>query len=664
MANKDYLVKLMTTNFIAPLKKHFSLLTAALLICSIPALAQEKPASNLVQNPGFESGANDWSIPKNTAQVVNDVAHSGKSSLYYSNADASNYKMFTQKLDVHPGQHILFSAWVKGQNLTGKEGAGLFVQSYDGTQYIGGAFPSTLTGTFDWKLVKGEYSIPPSATSTTVGLYLRKGMTGAAWFDDVEVQVEQPVPFMSFLEYPHYRGMIESGDKTPWKFTVNINALSDWSDGNVNIKNVLTDSSGKVLLGRDFQTSSKDASVDITFTPPANLPLGDYMLKQTISDPNGNVGLEKECAIHVVVKMPKVYIDKEGFTVEDGKRIFPLGVYLGPTSDEDLQRIADGGFNTILSYGYGNGKDPEAYMQRAQKHNLNVVYSVKDMYPDLRNAGPDAFEKAAGYIKEMRDNPALLAWYTNDELGSEWLPKLGEMYTQVKQLDPNHPTFQVLYQMGILQKYFDVTDILGADPYPVGSADLTKTSTNTRVTMAAAHGARGVWIVPQLMDWAVYHEDRAPHPPSLDEMRNQAYQAIINGATGLIWYSYYDMMYEKAPRGNSTKNMELFNKRWADASSMAHEINALTPAILNGERVSLGVPVDAKVEAGALQYNGDLLLMLANPYYQEEKVTLPLPQGWTVAGANQGEIKSTSDHGNITFTLPSVGSGVFRLVKN
>jgi hypothetical protein len=182
--------------------------------------------------------------------------------------------------------------------------------------------------------------------------------------------------------------------------------------------------------------------------------------------------------------------------------------------------------------------------------------------------------------------------------------------------------------------------------------------------MAATHGARGVWIVPQMMDWAVYHEDRAPHPPSLDEMRNQAYQAIINGATGLIWYSYYDMMYEKAPRGNSTKNMELFNKRWADASSMAHEINALTPAILNGERVSLGVPVDAKVEAGALQYNGDLLLMLANPYYQEEKVTLPLPQGWTVAGANQGEIKSTSDHGNITFTLPSVGSGVFRLVKN
>jgi hypothetical protein len=645
-------------------QKYFYVAVSALLIGSIPALAQQATAPNLVKNPGFEDGAANWKITKDTANVVSDVAHSGKNSLNYTNTDAKNYKMFTQKLDVHPGQQIHFSVWVKGQNLTGKEGAGLFVQSYDNSKYIGGAFPSTLTGTFDWKLVKGEYSIPPSATSTTVGLYLRKGMTGTAWFDDVEVQVEQPVPFMSFLEYPNYRGMVRSGDKTPWKFTVNINALPDWQKGNVNIKNVLTDSQEKVLFERSFQTSSDDTSLDVEFQPPANLSLGDYTLKQTISDPNGKVGLEKTYAIHVVAKMPKVYIDKEGFTVDNGKRIFPLGVYLGPTADEDLQRIADGGFNTILTYGYGSGKDPQAYMQRAQNHNLKVVYSVKDMYPDLRKAGPDAFEKAAGYIKQMRDNPALLAWYTNDELGSEWLPKLETMYNQVKQLDADHPTFQVLYQMGIMQKYFGVTDVLGADPYPVGSADLTKTATNTRITMAAAHGARGVWIVPQLMDWAVYHADREQHPPSLDEMRNQAYQAIINGATGLIWYSYYDMMYEKAPRGESTKNMTLFNKRWADASSMAHEIDGITPAILNGERVSLDVPSDAKVEAGALQYKNELLILLANPYYQEEKITLALPGGWKIKDADQGGIKSTFNKGQATFTLPSVGSGVFRLVKN
>ena len=649
-------------------QKYFYLAVSALMVSTLPAVAQNatesKLAPNLVKNAGFEDGSTDWNIQKDTAVVVSDQAHSGKSSLYYTNTDAKRYKMFTQKLDVHPGQRILFSAWVKGQDIVGQEGAGLFVQSYDGDKYIGGAFPHTLNGTFDWKQVKGEYSIPPSTTSTSVGLYLRRGITGSVWFDDVEVSIEAPTPFMSFLEFPNYRGMVKQGDNSPWKFTININALPEWKKTNVTVENELTDSKGKVLFNKTFNTSSNDASTDITFQAPANLPIGDYTLKQIITAPDGAIGLEKQHAIHVVAKMPKVYIDKNGFTVVDGKRFFPLGVYLGPTADEDLQRISTGGFNTILAYGYGAGKDPQAYMDRAQKHNLKVVYSVKDMYPDLRKAGPDALEKAANYIKQMRDNPALLAWYTNDELAAEWLPKLEKMYTQVKVLDPNHPAFQVLYQIGILEKYFDVTDVLGTDPYPVGSADLTKTSSNTRITTAATHGAKGVWMVPQLMDWAVYHADRKQHPPTLDEMRNQAYQAIINGATGLIWYSYYDMMYEKYPRGENTKNMTLFNKRWADASSMAHEIDAITPAILQGNRVALDLPVDSKVEAGALQYKGDLLIMLANPYYEEEKITFALPNGWRIKDANQGEIKSTFKNGQATFTLPSVGSGVFRLVRN
>src|SRR5690606_27028312 len=155
------------------------------------------------------------------------------------------------------------------------------------------------------------------------------------------------------------------------------------------------------------------------------------------------------------------------------------------------------------------------------------------MYPNRHNYGDEAYDVAAKYIKDFRDNPVILGWYTNDELGESWLPQLHKMYSQVKQLDPNHPTFQVLYQMDLMQKYFPVTDILGADPYPVGSADLTKTSIDTRIAVDAARGANGVWMVPQMFDWGVLRENRKIHPPSRDEMRNQAYQMIINGATGL-----------------------------------------------------------------------------------------------------------------------------------
>jgi len=650
-------------------QKYFYLAFSSLMVTALPAFAQTftqpQLGPNLVKNAGFEEGTTGWNIPAGTAKTVSDVAHSGKSSLYYSNTDAARYKMFSQKLKVQPGQHLVFSVWVKGQNISGKEGAGLYVQSYANGKYIGGGFPSTITGTYDWQQVKGEYSVPANATDTSVGLYLRKGITGTAWFDDVEVRVEKPEPFASFLKYPNYRGTIVQDDHRPWNYLVRINADPEWTHAPVKISTELTDSAGKVLLKKENAVASSATTATVTLDAPRNLPLGKYTLTQRITDPEGEVRLTSRHTICVVQKMPKVYIDAEGFTVVDGKRFFPLGVYLGPTSDEDLARISGGGFNTILAYGYGSGKDPEAYMERAARHHLKVVYSVKDMYPNLRGASPDSLEKAAGYIKMMRDKPNLLGWYTNDELAASWLPQLQKMYDQVKELDPNHPAYQVLYQIGILEKYFDVTDVLGTDPYPVGSADLTKTSTNTRITISATHGAKGVWMVPQFMDWAVYHADRKQHPPTLDEMRNQSYQALINGATGLIFYSYYDMMYEKYPRGESTKNMELFKKRWADASSMAEEINKIIPIVLKGNnRVALDLPKNADVETGALRDGNQLLLMLANPYYETKSISFALPAGWAIKEATQGEIKSTFANGKATFTLPSVGSGVFRLVRN
>ena len=139
-----------------------------------------------------------------------------------------------------------------------------------------------------------------------------------------------------------------------------------------------------------------------------------------------------------------------------------MGIYLSPTNDDEMARVSAGGFNTILSYGYGNSKDAGAYLARAQKNNLKVVYSLKDMYPGRHGYGDEAFDIATNHIKTLRDNLALLAWYTNDELDTNWMAKLQKTYDLVKQLDPNHPAFQVLYQMDILEKYFNWYIILFA----------------------------------------------------------------------------------------------------------------------------------------------------------------------------------------------------------
>lgn len=104
-----FMMELLTAHH-AP--KHVWLFCFTLLLCALPSWSQGLPEPqadpNLVRNAGFENGATDWIVPADTAIVVNEHAHSGKSSLFYTNADPARYKLFSQRLDVQPGQHLLF----------------------------------------------------------------------------------------------------------------------------------------------------------------------------------------------------------------------------------------------------------------------------------------------------------------------------------------------------------------------------------------------------------------------------------------------------------------------------------------------------------------------------------------------------------------------------
>lgn len=647
-------------------------ITTVLHISPAPAqgIAVPQLGPNLVQNAGFEDGLTAWNIPANTAQVDKTTAHNGQNSLRYVNNDPHNYQLFIHDLPVHPGQNLQFSAWVKGQNISQayQRGAGIYVESSDAQgKYISGSYSIGYSGTFDWQLIKGEYTVPSNAVKVWVGLRLDRHFTGTVWFDDVEVHAIQTVPFTSFLLFPNYRGLLQQGDRTPWKIDIRTDTQPAWQKGEIQIKSTLADSSGKVLLTTTSKTGVETKETTITLHPPANLPPGEYLLKQEATDPDGHTVPLAQHAVHVVNRLPKVFIDPQGFTVVDGKRFFPMGIYLGPTEDEHLQRIADGGFNTILCYEYGNGKDPLAYLGRAEKHHLKVIYSLKDMYPGMRlSQNGDPFAVATDHLRLLRDNDTLLAWYINDELEAEWMPQLKKMYDQTVQLDPDHPAYQVMGQTTFeagrlrrLEKYFDVTDVLGIDHYMIGNAkDLTDNATDTRLTASATRGAKGVWMVPQIYD--IKSNSAEPHPPTRDEMRNEAYQSLINGATGLVFYSYFDLPYEN---NQTAPNQALFQQQWNDITAMVREINTVTPAVLQNHKVALSLPDQTRVEAAAWEYQDKLLILLANPYYQEEQLTLALPRGWKIDQAEQGEIKSTFANGQTTFTLPSIGSGIFQLVR-
>lgn len=180
-------------------------------------------SDELAKNGGFEIGAgmpDGWAVPAGYGAWDGDQRVSGAKSLRLTNGDAGVYHLVTQEVVCSPGALYTFSAQVKGKGLAaaqpGSNGAGIYLEYTDGEgNWLGGDYPTCQTGDFGWTRLGGRDPIPIGARRMTVGLYLRKGTTGTAWFDDVSVQAAAP-PLQSFLRSPNYHGLVARRDAAPW----------------------------------------------------------------------------------------------------------------------------------------------------------------------------------------------------------------------------------------------------------------------------------------------------------------------------------------------------------------------------------------------------------------------------------------------------------------
>ncbi|MBC7326636.1 hypothetical protein H5T87_00785 [bacterium] len=620
------------------------------ILCFIASFAKDEKTANLVVNGGFENSKGgiplDWSLPSDICTLDPDNPHSGKFSLRYTRTDDKDYRLVTQKLPCIPGKLYKVSVWVKGENIKGNpadQGAGFCIEWSDAEgKWLGGYYPSCISGTFNWTEISSLVRIPKEAKSVHITLYLRKGTTGTAWFDDVVVQ-RTAAPFSNIhLISPSYRGILQlpsKGKKALAKLTVNRDDY-DLVGATIRIRNFLMDRSGKSLAKSEEELSAEKEEIILSLPLP-ELKEGNYYWIIQILTGDRELATEN-IPIKVVRKMnEKVYIDEKGRLIVDGKPFFPLGLYLGPTDEEHLKRISEAGFNTILCYGYGAGENPKAYMDRAEKYGLKVIYSIKDFYegtPYFPQRGKSGLELAKEYVEELRNHPALLAWYINDELPVAYIPQLTAMFNLVKKLDPNHPQFQVLYEIPDLELYYNCTDIIGVDPYPIPSQPITMVSDWTRAAIKAMSNAKPVWVVPQIFDWSVYNPANTPREPTFEEKKNMFYQAIIQGAKGLIAYSYFDLL---RTTGGKEADKELFERRWKEVSYIAGEIKKLIPILLEGEDIPQlqGSIADGKVLIRGLSHKGIIYILVANTVSEDSQISISIPgKGWRKAKRIDGSL--------------------------
>ncbi len=576
---------------------------ATALVCLGSAVwAQEAAGPNLVQNPGFEAVGEgglpaDWSGPATVYSRVTAPVRSGEGALQFVNSDPQRYVLCSQAIPLEPGKAYAFSVWVKTEDIQGSEtGATICLEWYgaDGA-YLGGSYPPGVTGTSDWRQVRGiSGRVPQGAARCSVTCYVRKGMTGKAWFDDVEVrQWLAPVTLETMLLKPNYRGLV-----MPEVRQVEYSANISFGDSGLGPDDVYLRAD---LLSEGSERSLKYEVAAVTGeSTRAALSLrgiaaGSYVLRLAlVRRSDARVLQQHTWRLRLLAERPDLvsYIGPDNnlwVKQADGSYapFFPLGMYWSGISEEQLRTYADSAFNCLMPYG---GATREQF-DLAHSLGLKVIYSVKDAYfgstwcPAEIKSEADERPFIESRVSQFRDHPALLAWYLNDELGLEYLPRLEAHQQWLEELDPHHPTWVVLYQVEQVNQYARTFDVIGTDPYPIPEYSSRRAAAWTRQTVQGVRGARPVWMVPQVFNWGTYRSDPQEkaglRPPTLAEMRSMAWQCLVHGAKGLIFYSFFDLVRdEQYP----------FSEQWPKVKQMAAEIKPWTELLLTGDtQTDIGV---------------------------------------------------------------------------
>lgn len=275
---------------------------------------------------------------------------------------------------------------------------------------------------------------------------------------------------------------------------------------------------------------------------------------------------------------------------------FPLILYGVPNTDEDIIRARELGFTHIYRSGSGFAGDPadpqrmediQTYLDRALMHGMKVAFCL-DGHRRIHR-GETGLEQMQRIVARFKHHPAIGFWYLydepnlptaktkkameaarlQDETGNAEKAVVKELrcpperllpaYTMVKQEAPEIP---VIVMMAITddawwrdawQQFYSTYDIVSFDTYPVYAQPFPKAPIN-RVTDWMDRYTKGTDkpVMPclQTFSWKTLsvRVERAKAAgnteyvnwryPNLEELRYWNFSSLIQGAPGMVYYTY------------------------------------------------------------------------------------------------------------------------------
>ncbi|MAX27409.1 MAG: hypothetical protein CMJ19_23170 [Phycisphaeraceae bacterium] len=544
------------------------------LLFMVTSLSQ----AQTINNPGFESStlSPDWKAHSGVYQLDHTVAHTGKASVRWDNDDPARYLHCQQDIELDPASEYIFQAWVKTQDV--KDGnATIAVEFYTGDQFHSGMYPKGIAGTTDWTLVKTDsFVLPEGVTRAHVICYARRGATGTAWFDDtLLIQVKSQL-MQSMLRYPSYRGLMVESRARDIVLRVN---LAEHLPAHAQLQCQLVNADGQVVI---MQKNTVKTGLNDIVMPVGDLNKSDYTLHLNLLDADSEQLAQMQHRIHVIdsAAMPRIRIDEHQRLLVDGKPVLPIGVYDNVrVSDADLKLLEQSPVNCMLAYGTPSIE----LLDRLDAHNLKLIASVKDYYlghkwtPRNLKTVDDEAKLMRPLVRSLRDHPALLAWYLNDELPLSYMDRFKAHYQWVLEDDPAHPALTVLMRPHQIDRYLHTADVLGSDPYPLPHKPIELVKQWTQKTVELTYHTRSVWQVVQAFNWQNYRtqtEHQTGKTPTEAQLRNMVWQCLTNGANGILLYSLYDIQ----------RNPDVdFETYWPQVCKVLEEVQQHAPAILSVE---------------------------------------------------------------------------------
>eukprot|EP01051_Picozoa_sp_SAG22_P008105 SAG22_NODE_600_length_8677_cov_18.222429_3_plen_915_part_00 len=393
-----------------------------------PSCPPQPPAAgaNLVYNPFFAIvtgqavcgwGGIDGAVYSRSTTVFEPG--SGATSLAFHGTDPKVYSSVAQHLPMLlPGVTYTMHASVKALNLTGSGGYASITGSWTNgkaeSKPAGGTYPAGPSGTTEgWVTVGGAFTMPADAEpgSFVLHIYVRPFLsgdptpTGRAWFTNVSVVHQPPIPMWSTLVSPVYRGQIFASDSgapavivvvhfafdaatTPPPLAVQLQldsrpgvpAATYWRRERLVVANI------SAALGLNVTALMAEDGAPL-------LSPGDYSLSVScvnISSKTGGAGgrgavmaTDKHNLTVLptaATKPPRVSIDQQNRVVLDGKQFFfPMGWIGFCTTIANATQMAlfqQSGFNAIMPY----GECTSAQLDIAHRNKVKVAFSLKDIF--------------------------------------------------------------------------------------------------------------------------------------------------------------------------------------------------------------------------------------------------------------------------------------------